>query len=189
MKPFDRPLPLTPSWLLLVPAKHACMRLPHTTNELGLPPSPAHVVCRRHIANVSRADRRKTPPPPCPLRYPRAHQFVKYLDSEVERLEKVEKDLLEKRKNKISPDKNDPPVGGNEVLNVIRIVRSRVCAQVDLMMGEDVAVLTRMLSYDDRFMMRAALRTGEMRRNEMDGADDPALSLEFDPLGVVGGAG
>eukprot|EP00903_Cladosiphon_okamuranus_P008750 g8382.t1 len=85
-------------------------------------------------------------------------EFVKYLDSEVERLEKVEKDLLEKRKNKTAPDKNDPFFGGNEVLNVIKIVRSRVCAQVDLMMGEDVAVLTRMLSYDDRFMMRAALR-------------------------------
>lgn len=84
------------------------------------------------------------------------------MDAEVERLEKVEKDLLEKKKNRAAtPSKDDPPIGGNEVLNVIRIVRSRVCAQVDLMMGEDVAVLTRMLSYDDRFMMRAALRTGE----------------------------
>lgn len=89
-------------------------------------------------------------------------QFVKYLDAEVERLEKVEKDLVEKRKNRKPDDdpKTDPPIVGNEVLNVIRIVRTRVCAQVDLMMGEDVAVLTRMLSFDDRFMMRAALRTG-----------------------------
>lgn len=87
---------------------------------------------------------------------------MKYLDAEVERLEKVEKDLAQKRKNKKAGDdpKNDPPIVGNEVLNVIRIVRTRVCAQVDLMMGEDVAVLTRMLSFDDRFMMRAALRTG-----------------------------
>ncbi|CAM9470489.1 unnamed protein product [Pylaiella littoralis] len=86
-------------------------------------------------------------------------EFVKYLDAEVERLEKVEKDLAEQKKNRKTADVNDPPIGGNEVLNVIRIVRTRVCAQVDLMMGEDVAVLTRMLSYDDRFMMRAALRT------------------------------
>ncbi|CAM9531356.1 unnamed protein product, partial [Ectocarpus fasciculatus] len=89
-------------------------------------------------------------------------EFVKYLDGEVERLEKVEKDMVEKKKKrKVPPEKDDMPMGGdgNEVLNVIRIVRTRVCAQVDLMMGEDVAVLTRMLSYDDRFMMRAALRT------------------------------
>ncbi|CAM9359786.1 unnamed protein product [Scytosiphon promiscuus] len=87
-------------------------------------------------------------------------EFVKYLDAEVERLEKVERDIAEKKKNSKKPaDRNDIPTGGNEVLNVIRIVRTRVCAQVDLMMGEDVAILTRMLSYDDRFMMRAALRT------------------------------
>ncbi|CAM9766091.1 unnamed protein product [Ectocarpus sp. 6 AP-2014] len=89
-------------------------------------------------------------------------EFVKYLDGEVERLEKVEKDMAEKkRKRKVPAEKDDMPMGGdgNEVLNVIRIVRTRVCAQLDLMMGEDVAVLTRMLSYDDRFMMRAALRT------------------------------
>lgn len=88
------------------------------------------------------------------------------MDAEVERLEKVEKDLAERKKKREeegeAADVNDARiVGGNEVLNVIRIVRSRVCAQLDLMMGEDVAVLTRMLSYDDRFMMRAALRTGE----------------------------
>lgn len=53
--------------------------------------------------------------------------------------------------------------GGAEVLNVIKIVRIRVCAQVDLMMGEDVAILTRMLSFDDRYMMRAALKSGEMK--------------------------
>ncbi|CAM9972410.1 unnamed protein product, partial [Hapterophycus canaliculatus] len=87
-------------------------------------------------------------------------EFVKYLDTEVKRLEKVERDLAEKKKKRTKPaNKDDIPTGGNEVLNVIRIVRTRVCAQVDLMMGEDVAVLTRMLSYDDRFMMRAALRT------------------------------
>ena len=121
------------------------------------------VTHRLRIADISQTDRnRHSPPnPACPRTLACTHQFVKYLDAEVERLEEVEKDLSEKRKNKSTPDKNDPPVGGNEVLNVIRIVRSRVCAQVDLMMGEDVAVLTRMLSYDDRFMMRAALRTGE----------------------------
>ncbi len=101
---------------------------------------------------------------------------MKYLDAEVERLERVEKDLAEQKKKREEKGEaadaaNDAPiviVGGNEneVLNVIRIVRSRVCAQLDLMMGEDVAVLTRMLSYDDRFMMRAALRTGEGGRVE-----------------------
>lgn len=81
----------------------------------------------------------------------------------MKRLEKVERDIAEKKKNRKEPvDRDEIPTGGNEVLNVIRIVRSRVCAQVDLMMGEDVAILTRMLSYDDRFMMRAALRTGEI---------------------------
>lgn len=101
-------------------------------------------------------------------------QFVKYLDAEVERLERVEKDLAEQKKKREEKGEaadaaNDAPIVGgneNEVLNVIRIVRSRVCAQLDLMMGEDVAVLTRMLSYDDRFMMRAALRTGEGGRVE-----------------------
>lgn len=73
-------------------------------------------------------------------------QFVKYLDAEVERLEKG--------------DKTPGPGGGNEVLNVIKVVRTRVCAQVDLTMGEDVALLTRLLSYDDRYMMRAALKGG-----------------------------
>lgn len=47
------------------------------------------------------------------------------------------------------------------MLNVMKIVRVRVCAQVDLMFGEDVAVLSRLLSYDDRYMMRAALREGD----------------------------
>lgn len=114
---------------------------------------------------------------PFPLILVCANQFVKYLDAEVERLEEVEKDLLEKTNKKkqngtTPPDMDGPPVGGNEVLNVIRIVRSRVCAQVDLMMGEDVAVLTRMLSYDDRFMMRAALRTGETtKRGGRDGME------------------
>ena len=75
-------------------------------------------------------------------------QFVKYLDAEVERLEDATK-------------KSDRPGAGDEVLNVMKIVRIRVCAQVDLMMGEDVAVLTRMLSYNDRYMMRAALRSGK----------------------------
>lgn len=65
------------------------------------------------------------------------------------------------REKKVNKDK-DQLDSGDEVLNVIKIVRVRVCAQVDLMMGEDVAILTRMLSYDDRFMMRAALRAGEM---------------------------
>lgn len=75
-------------------------------------------------------------------------QFVKYLDAEVNRLEEIVK-------------KKGTLGGGDEVLNVIKIVRTRVCAQVDLMMGEDVAILTRMLSYDDRYMMRAALRAGD----------------------------
>ena len=76
-------------------------------------------------------------------------QFVKYLDAEVERLEKK----VDRKK--------DGPGGGDEVLNVVKIVRTRVCAQVDLTMGEDVAILTRMLSYDDRYMMKATLRAGE----------------------------
>lgn len=47
------------------------------------------------------------------------------------------------------------------MLNVMKIVRVRVCAQVDLTFGEDVAALSRLLSYDDRYLMRAALRSGE----------------------------
>ncbi|CAN0555479.1 unnamed protein product, partial [Laminaria digitata] len=78
-------------------------------------------------------------------------QFVKYLDAEVERLEEAGK----------KSDRPGRAGSGDEVLNVMKIVRIRVCAQVDLMMGEDVAVLTRMLSYNDRYMMRAALRAGE----------------------------
>ncbi|CAN0307507.1 unnamed protein product, partial [Ascophyllum nodosum] len=74
------------------------------------------------------------------------YEFVKYLDAEVERLEKK----VDRKK--------DGPGGGDEVLNVVKIVRTRVCAQVDLTMGEDVAILTRMLSYDDRYMMKATLR-------------------------------
>lgn len=123
-------------------------------------------------SEILEASNTQAPPPPAVHTFAchetdefnNMEKFVKYLDGEVERLEKVEKDIAEKkRKQKESAEKDKMPMGatGNEVLNVIRIVRTRVCAQLDLMMGEDVAVLTRMLSYDDRFMMRAALRTGK----------------------------
>ncbi|CAM9664923.1 unnamed protein product [Sphacelaria rigidula] len=85
-----------------------------------------------------------------------SYQFVKYLNAEIERLEKSEK----------SPGAGE----AQEVLNVMKIVRVRVCAQVDLMFGEDVAVLSRLLSYDDRYMMRAALREvlGDFEEKQVD---------------------
>lgn len=74
---------------------------------------------------------------------------MKYLDAEVNRLDKVE------------VGKDGRGGDGRELLNVIKIVRTRVCAQMDLMMGEDIAILTRMLSYEDRYMMKATLRAGK----------------------------
>ncbi|CAM9531896.1 unnamed protein product [Discosporangium mesarthrocarpum] len=71
-----------------------------------------------------------------------SYEFVKYLDGEVTRLEQGRSDGAEE----------------GDLLGLVKIVRTRVCAEMDLMMGEDVAILTRMLSYDDRYMMRAALQ-------------------------------
>ena len=53
-------------------------------------------------------------------------QFVKYLDAEVYRLEKN----VDRGK--------DGPGRGYEVLNVVKIVQTRGCAQVDLTIGDSL---------------------------------------------------
>ncbi|CAM9299881.1 unnamed protein product, partial [Phaeothamnion confervicola] len=45
-----------------------------------------------------------------------------------------------------------------QLRRVLTVVRTRVCAEIDRGVSEDVAVLTRLLGFDDREQMRAALR-------------------------------
>eukprot|EP00611_Tribonema_gayanum_P021283 TRINITY_DN4056_c0_g1_i2.p2 TRINITY_DN4056_c0_g1~~TRINITY_DN4056_c0_g1_i2.p2 ORF type:complete len:252 (-),score=125.77 TRINITY_DN4056_c0_g1_i2:106-861(-) len=48
--------------------------------------------------------------------------------------------------------------GGDAALGAVGVIRARVAAEIDRTMGEEVSVLNRLLGFDDRFMMRSALR-------------------------------
>ncbi|CAM9802691.1 unnamed protein product [Chrysoparadoxa australica] len=71
-------------------------------------------------------------------------EFLRHLDSEIERLKKLE---------------------GQEMLNVMTVIRWRVARLLDEGLSEEVALLGRLLAFEDRFLMRAALQTALQKRD------------------------
>ncbi len=75
--------------------------------------------------------------------------ILQYLDTEAARLKVKEEECLAQG------------VSSQELVDmqgIIGVVRSRMAAEVEAQMGCEVAVLSRLLGFDDRYLMRSALR-------------------------------
>jgi hypothetical protein len=64
---------------------------------------------------------------------------LKYLDGEAQRLQ------------------SEGP-GSRDLLGIIQIIRTRVATEIEESMGASASTLSRLLAFDDRYLMRAALR-------------------------------
>ncbi len=103
---------------------------------------------------------------------------LQYLDAEAARLKvKEEKCLAQGHSNHELVDMRE----------IIGVVRSRMAAEVEAQMGCEVAVLSRLLGFDDRYLMRSALRQalekkkgteqGHEEENNSSGADNEPLKM------------
>ncbi len=75
--------------------------------------------------------------------------------------------------------------GSNQELvdmqGIIGVVRARIAAEVEAQMGYEVAVLSRLLGFDDRYVMRSALRQAlEKKNTELDGKEESSGSIAGD---------
>ena len=50
--------------------------------------------------------------------------------------------------------------GGKDMLNLVNLIKLRTCNEMERTIGDDVAQISILLSFDDRFQMRAALAAG-----------------------------
>ncbi len=84
------------------------------------------------------------------------YRVVQYLDAEVARLKVKEEEYL--AHGEASQELVD-------MQGIIGVVRTRIAAEVEAQMGYEVAVLSRLLGFDDRYLMRSALRQALEEKN------------------------
>lgn len=59
--------------------------------------------------------------------------------------------------------------GGAESLQAVSVIRARVAAEIDKLMGEEVSILNRLLGFEDRLVTRKALDAAMFQRSAQSG--------------------